>query len=102
MDRRDFGRVVHGKVTGRHTSAQVSAFKQVVPVRRLGYHFPNQYQFRSLERWDRAFESHARPECLCAFIVLFLLCVCMYVCMYVRTYVYGVGHKIPSLHRDLQ
>jgi hypothetical protein len=31
---------------------------------------------RSLERWDRGFESHSKHECLCEFI----LCSCCSVC----------------------
>jgi hypothetical protein len=68
MDRRVYGRVFMVKSpTGRHTSAQV------LPVRRWGYYFPNQYQLCSLERWDRGFESHSRRECLCAFIPFVIL-----------------------------
>jgi hypothetical protein len=36
---------VHGEITGRHTSAQVSAFKQVVPVRCSGYTFLISFNF---------------------------------------------------------
>jgi hypothetical protein len=30
---------------------------------------------RSLERWDRGFDSHSRHECLCALILFVLSCV---------------------------
>jgi hypothetical protein len=30
---------------------------------------------RSLERWDRGFESHSRHGCLCALILSVLFCV---------------------------
>jgi hypothetical protein len=46
---------------------------QVVP---SGHAVEGMNSLRSLEHWDREFESHSKHECLCAFIV----CLCCSVC----------------------